>query len=77
MSTNTDLADERNAAIRRAEYWKAEHLAANAVIDRLNARLSEAAPIIHGLLSYFQKPDSHVEPERLVEAAQRWISPTE
>jgi uncharacterized protein YhaN len=33
---------ERDAAVQRSEYWKAEHIAANAVIDELRTRLAEA-----------------------------------
>jgi len=37
---------EADAAVKRGDYWKAEHLAGNAKIDALAARLAEAERLL-------------------------------
>lgn len=38
---NDNSKPEKDAARKTAEYWKAEHLAGNAIIETLNARIAE------------------------------------
>ena len=44
---------EADAAVKRGDYWKAEHLAGNAKIDALAARLAEAVAAVQAFADHF------------------------
>lgn len=59
---NDNAKPEKDAARKTAEYWKAEHLAGNAIIDSLRAALAEAQRQLKEAIE--QEPVGCMSPEQ-------------